>query len=108
MKDSVENVHSSSIDPNTCIVTFFVNLKTQGKNVVKIWEAYRVCQSQVKGLTWNDASIVVVTLDCIVILKIFDYVSKALANKMVGRILVPTRCELPFEVLINSNSFSEH
>jgi hypothetical protein len=51
MKDSVENVHSSSIDPNTCIVTFFVNLKTQGKNVVKIWEAYRVCQSQVKGLT---------------------------------------------------------
>jgi hypothetical protein len=32
-----------------------------------MWKASKVCQNQVKGLTWNCASIARVALDCIMI-----------------------------------------
>ncbi len=108
MKDNVENVCSSSTDPNICTTAIFANSKNSKKKCCKIWEAYRVCQSQVKGLTWNGASIVTIALDFIVILKVLDCMSRALTDRMARQILVPARCELAFEILTSSNSFSKH
>jgi hypothetical protein len=107
VKERMENVHSSSINPNTCITTIFANLKNLRKECHKMWETSKVCQNQVKGLTWNGASIVIVTLNCIVILNKLDYVSRALVNKIVGQILGTTRGKFAFEVLIGSKSFSK-
>jgi hypothetical protein len=45
-----------------------------------MWEASKVHQSWMKGLTWNGASIVMATLNCIMILKAIDYMLRALAN----------------------------
>ncbi len=81
------NVHSSSINPNSCTTTIFANLKNLGKECYKMWEASKVCQNQVKGLTWNGASIAA-TLYYIVILKILDYMSRTFIDKIVGQMLV--------------------
>jgi hypothetical protein len=35
MEESMENVDSSSINPNTCIIAIFANFKTWGKNAIK-------------------------------------------------------------------------
>ncbi len=72
-----------------------------------MWETSKNCQSQVKGLTWNGASVIVATLDCIMILKALDYMSKTLANKIAKQILATIKCKLAFEVLISSKSFSK-
>jgi hypothetical protein len=72
-----------------------------------MWEASKVCQSWVKGLTWNGASITIITLNCIMILNKLDYMSKTFVDKIVGQILGTTRGKLAFEVLISSKSFSE-
>jgi hypothetical protein len=86
-KEGMENVHSSSTKPNTCITATFANLKNSKKECHKMWEASKMCQSQVKGLTWNGASIVVVGLNCIVILNKLDYISRTLVGQIVGQIL---------------------
>ncbi len=70
-----------------------------------MWKASKVNQSRIKGLTWNHASIVVATLDCIIILKILDYKSRALVDIIIGQILDTTRDELTFEVLTGSSNF---
>ncbi len=106
MKEKVENVRSFSIEPNICITAIFSNLKNSGKECCKMQKANNICESQIKGLTWNGASITT-TLYCIVIFKILDYMLKALANKIVEQILATTRGELAFEVLTSSNSFSK-
>ncbi len=103
----MENVHSSSINPNICITTIFANLKNLGREYHKMWEPSKVCQSRVNGLTWNGASIVVVILNWIAILNKLDYMSRALVDKIVGQILGTTRGKLAFEVLIGSKSFLE-
>jgi hypothetical protein len=51
MKERVENVRSSSIDPNTCTTAIFANLKNLGKECCKMWKASKVRQSPFKGLT---------------------------------------------------------
>ncbi len=85
----MKNVRSSSIEPNTCIATIiatiFTNLKNSGK------ECYMQEASKV----------------CILILKILDYMSIALANKIVKQILASKKGELAFKVLIGSNIFSK-
>ncbi len=72
-KERMENVHSSSTKPNTSIIATFANLKNSRKKWHKMWEASKMCQSKVKGLTWNGASIVVIGLNCRVILNKLDY-----------------------------------
>jgi hypothetical protein len=56
-------------------------------------EASKVHQSRTKGLTWNGASIATIALDCIVILKILDYMSRALIDRILRQILATTRGE---------------
>ncbi len=70
-----------------------------------MWEASKIHQSRVKGLSWNCASIVVATLDCIMILKILDYMSRTLVDKVIRQNLDTSRDELAFEVLSGSNNF---
>ncbi len=103
----MENVHSSSINPNICITAIFANLKNLGKECHEMWEPSKVCQSRIKGLTWNDASITLVIVNSIVILNKLDYISRAFVNKIIGQILGTTRGKLAFEVLIGSQSFSK-
>ncbi len=90
-KERMENVHSSSTKPNTSIIATFANLKNSRKKWHKMWEASKMCQSKVKGLTWNGASIVVTTLNCIMILKRLNYMPRALVDKINGQILATTR-----------------
>jgi hypothetical protein len=87
MKDEVENVCSSSIDPNICIVVISTNLIFLRNECFKMYEASNVQQSHVKGLTWNGASIAIATLDFVVILNMLDYISKTRTYIMVGQIL---------------------
>jgi hypothetical protein len=72
-----------------------------------MWEASKMCQSWIKGLTWNGASIAVIGLNCIVILNKLNYLSRALVNQIVGQILGTTKGKLAFEVLIGSKNFSK-
>jgi hypothetical protein len=51
MKERVENVHSSSTNPNTCITAIFANLKNFEKKCCQMWETSEMHQNQVKGLT---------------------------------------------------------
>jgi ribosomal protein S10 len=51
MKEKVENVHSSSIDPNTCITIKSTNLKNLEKKCHQMRKAYEMHQNQIKGLT---------------------------------------------------------
>jgi len=97
----------SSIEPNIYIGIIFTNLKNSEKKCHQMWKASKVHQSQVKGLTWNCASIVVATFDCIMIFKILDCMSRALVDKIIRQIVDTTRNELAFEVLIGSNNFLE-
>lgn len=46
-------------------------------------EASKICQNWVNGLTWNGASLTTITLDCIMILEILDYILRTLADKIV-------------------------
>jgi hypothetical protein len=55
-----------------------------------MWEASRVCQSQVQGLTWSGASIAT-TLYYIMILKILDCMSRTFIDKIAGQMLVVTK-----------------
>ncbi len=70
-----------------------------------MWETSKDCQSQIKRLTWNGASIIVATLDCIMILKALNYMSRTLVNKITKQILATIRGKLAFEVLTSSKSF---
>jgi hypothetical protein len=96
MKKKVENVHSSSIEPNIYIGTIFANLKNSRKECQQMWEASKIHRSQVKGLSWNCASIVVATLDCIMILKLLDCMSRTLIDKVIRQILDTSKDELVF------------
>ncbi len=107
MKEKVENVHSSSADPNTYITAIFTNLKNSKKTCCQIWEAFEGHQNQMKGLTWNGASIAMATLNCIMILKTLDYMSKTLTNIIGKQILTTCKSKLAYEVFIDSKSFSE-
>lgn len=92
MKKKVEKVFSSSIDPRTCMVAICTSLKNSGNECLKMQEASKMCQNWVIGLTWNGASIVIIVLDFMVILKRLDYLSKAVAlNRINGQILVAFR-----------------
>jgi len=51
MKERVENVHSSSTNPNTCITVKSIDLKNSEKKCHQMQEAYEMHQSQMKGLT---------------------------------------------------------
>jgi hypothetical protein len=104
-KERMENVHSSSTKPNTCIIVIFANLKNSKKECHKMWETSKMCQSRIKGLTWNGASIAVVGLNCIMILNKLDYLLRAFVDQIVGQILGTVKGKLAFEVLIGSKSF---
>jgi hypothetical protein len=40
--------------PTLVLMQVFANLKNLGKKYNKMCEGFRMCQSQVKGLTWNE------------------------------------------------------
>jgi hypothetical protein len=40
--------------PTLVLMQIFANLKNSRKKYNKMWEAFRVHLSQVKGLTWNE------------------------------------------------------
>jgi hypothetical protein len=82
-------------------------LKNFEKKCCQMWETSEMHQNQVKGLTWNGASIVVATLDCILILKTLDYMSKTLIKIIGKQILTTCRSKLTSEAFIDSKSFSE-
>jgi hypothetical protein len=65
-------------------------LKNLGKKCCKMWEASKVPQSQIKGLTWNGASIVT-TLYYIVISKILDCMSRTFIGRITRQMLVATK-----------------
>jgi hypothetical protein len=58
------------LTPTFVLFVISTNLKNSRKICYKIRKAYRVYQSQAKGLTWNGASITTITLDYTMILKI--------------------------------------
>jgi hypothetical protein len=55
-----------------------------------MWEASRVHQSQVKGLTWSGASIATM-LYYIMFKKILECMSRKFIDKIVGQMLVVTK-----------------
>ncbi len=57
----------SSIDLNTCVVAISISLKNSRNECIKMQEASKACWNQEKWSTWNGASIVVATLDFIII-----------------------------------------
>ncbi len=101
----MENVCSPSIEPNLTIANF-ANLKNLGKECCRMRKANKVCENQIKGLTWNGASITT-TIYWMVIFKILDYGFKALVDKIAEQMLATIKGELAFEVLTSSNSFLE-
>ncbi len=50
MKERVENVHSSSTNPNICTIVNSTNLKNVRKECHKMWEISKMRQSRVKEL----------------------------------------------------------
>ncbi len=100
MKDKVENVRSSSTDPRTCTIILFVDLKNSENECFKMREAFNVCQSCIKGLTWNGVAILATTLDFMVILNMLDYISKTFTNKMVEQIFDTSRDAFASKILI--------
>jgi hypothetical protein len=54
-------------------------------------QASKMHPSQVKGLTWNEASIAITTLDFIIILNTLDCKSITLTYRMDGHILIASR-----------------
>ncbi len=61
-------------------------------------------KSEIKGLTLNGTSIVVVTLNSMVILNRLDCISKVFDDKMDGKILVASMdVGFAFEILISSS-----
>ncbi len=57
----------SSIDPNTSLAAISISLKNSRNECLKMQEASKACRNQEKWSTWNGVSIVVATLDFIII-----------------------------------------
>ncbi len=80
MKKNMKDFHFRLTPTHTIVSS--TNLKTSRKKYCKMWEASKVHQIWIKGLTWNGAFITTTMLHCMVTLKELDCMLIALVNKI--------------------------